>query len=434
MGYKFCFSFIFSAIYLIAFTQSQNQSLQDNRIWDNQIYKQGINTVLIYKAGWELSMPVIELNSDDKIILSFDEIEKPKTTYYYTVIHCTPEWKKSDIESIDYIEGQSEGKINQVEFSQNTLVNYTNYTLEIPNKDLKIQLSGNYILEVFEDNPDKPVLTRRLFVMEPQVGISAEIEQLKVLRDDGLNQRVNFEINYNEDEIENPVENLSYTIIKNNELEKTFLHLKPSSIFENKIRFEFSDALSFAGGNEFRHIDLKNLKFLSDRLDRISKNNDSNIVVLKPDLARDMDRYTFENDLNGRKLIKLEGENKSHILADYCYVHFKLDVPLNVFQGGYYIFGSMTDYKINDEYRLEFNNQSGKYEKTLFLKQGYYNYIYLFNSPDRLYNNEADRFKIEGNHFQTENEYHILVYYKPVQEDYHKLVGYFTKKSTDYIK
>lgn len=428
MRYKYYFIFFFSAINYISFAQSGLQSQQDDPVWENKIYKQGINTVLIYKEGWELSMPVIKLNSDEKIMLEFDETGNQKNRYYYTLMHCTPDWKESRIEAIDYLAGQDVGIINDAEFSRNTLVNFTNYRLEIPNEEINILISGNYILKIYEDNdPDKPILTRRFYVYEPLIEITANIEQLKVPRADGLNQRVNFELAYQENQIENPVETFSYKIIKNNESEKTFLQLKPSAIIGNQIKFEYLNALAFAGGNEFRHFDLKSLKFLSDRLAKIRKNNDSNLITLKPDLDRNLEKYSIEKDLNGRRLIKLEGENKSHILADYCFVHFELDVPLNLFQGNYYIFGSLTDYQTSDEFKMEYNKQSGKYEKTLFLKQGYYNYIYIFDSPDQFNNQETERYKVEGNHFQTENEYHLFIYYKPYGENYHKLVGFISK-------
>ena len=61
------------------------------------------------------------------------------------------------------------------------------------------------------------------------------------------------------------------------------------------------------------------------------------------------------------------------------------------------------------------------YKKGYILKQGYYNYNYLF-VPDG--DTQGNSGRTDGNFYETENEYIILVYHRPNGGRYDKLVGY----------
>lgn len=421
--------FMFSLSFFILWPQNKelhliNSSAKEPIIWENKIYKEGIKTVLTYKKGWELSMPIIDLHSGDKISLVFDELGSNAGKYSWTIVHCNSNWQQSDAVPLDFMSGINYGTIDQYESSQNTMTDYINYQFDFPNDECELLISGNYIIKVYEnDNPDEIVLVSRFYVAEKLLEISANIEQLKVNRLEGMNQRVNFSLNY-PNEIENPIETVSYKIIKNNETEKDFIKLKPSSISGNIIRYENIDFLAFAGGNECRHFDLKSFKFLSDHLQKIEKKSDNYHVKLNSDNDRLEEEYRFENDINGRSLIKLENNEKSNIMADYCTVYFELQAPFPLETGDYYIFGSLSNWSLNESFKMEYNYKSGYFEKKLLLKQGYYNYLYRFSTSDLLLNTEPNKYKVEGNHFQTENDYYIFAYYKAISQNYDRLIGY----------
>jgi hypothetical protein len=413
---------IFSFAILFPLKSQQNEI---GKLWENKVYKDGIKTVLLYKTGWELSMPIIQLNSSETVSLSFDEINQKRKNYSYAIIHCNANWQQSELEPIDYLRGNESGNIENYNFSQNTMVDYINYQLDFPTEDCKLQVSGNYIIKVFEDDdPTHIVLTARFYVYEKMIDISAKIEKLKLSLDEGQNQRVNFQIKYEASEIENPVESLSFKILKNNETEKDFPELKPSSINENILAYQNIESLTFTGGNEYRHFDTKSFKFLSDCLEKIDRKEKTYYITIKTDPDKANLEYKNETDLNGKRLIKLENIDKSNIMADYSYINFELKADLPLEDGNYYIFGSLSNWALSDEFKMNYNQQKSIFEKQVFLKQGYYNYKYFFKSKDKRFNNEENEFRTEGNHFQTENDYSIFIYYKPYNENFQKLVGF----------
>lgn len=420
-SYRILVILIFSGIF---YHTTVGQANKGETVWNNMVYKENIHSVLLYKSGWELSMPVIRLNTEEKLGLRFDEIGRKPNSYRYTIFHCKPDWTISGLEPADFMEGQYSGTIDTYEFSKNTMVEYVNYQLDFPDYDFKILISGNYIIKVYEDeNPENLVLTARFYVLEPMVTINGKVEKLKITYEEGLNQQVNFDAIFNT-EIINPTATTSYTFIKNNETQKHFSQLKPGSITGNKLIFERNKDLCFPGGNEYRNLDLKNFKFISGQIDRIVKGTDAHHVYLKKEITRQDEKYTAEKDLNGRRLIKLENNNRSNIMADYCYVYFELEPLSAVEPGAYHIFGAISNWYSNDGFNPEFNKDRNSWSKKIFLKQGYYNYLYMFRSEDRLFARESDHYRFEGNHFQTENDYHLFIYYKNYNDNYSRLIGY----------
>ena len=106
--------------------------------------------------------------------------------------------------------------------------------------------------------------------------------------------------------------------------------------------------------------------------------------------------------------------------AEYTRVHFTLDYKEPVKDGNIYLFGELTNWKFSKEAQMKFDETSTSYETELFLKQGYYNYEYVFVKDGT---NFGDESWLEGNHYETENAYWILVYHRPVGGRYDKLVS-----------
>lgn len=403
------------------------------KIWMNKTYKKGIETVLIYKAGWELSFPIIDLNNEEeKINLSFDELGSDINDYSWQIIHCNMDWTQSELDPIDYISGFSDGNIDDFQTSLNTTVDYVNYQVSFPNDDLSFKKSGNYIIKVFEQNePGHIILSKRFYVVDKKARISGSVFRQAVTSIYN-NQRVNFSISF-DDEIIGPYANLLSLVIKNSESTVSTRNISPSMVGNNQLSYKNLESLAFPGGNEFRHFDIKSIKFLSDMLERIEYSNNIYKVYLRPGTILKDAPYNFKNDINGKRLIKLENNNNSNTEADYCRVSFRLDAPLNLQNGNYYVFGELSNWSTSDKYKMTFDASCQCYKLTLLLKQGYYNYQYVFKSDGLSVDESARWFSVEGNYHQAENDYYILTYYKNPSEYSEELVG-FTKINSTTIK
>ncbi len=390
--------------------------------YEDYIYKNNIKTVLLHKKDWELSYPMIELNSDDKLQLSFDDMDAEIKEYKYTVIHCNASWEPSGMNTMEYIEGFADGNIDNYKFSFNTVQEYIHYELTFPTDEFKLLKSGNYIIKVFAGNEDSIVFTKRFMVFENKVDINAMSKQPASFDDKNYKQEIDFTINSKGYQIANSYSDLKVFIQQNGRWDNIITGLKPTMIKGDELVYDYFIENVFSGGNEYRHFDIKSLKYLSDRVKKIKRDSSSSLyyVYLFDDERRTFKTYHTEKDINGKKLIKTEDAENSSIEAEYVYVHFSLPYSAPLIDGDIYIMGSLTNWNFTRQSKMTYNYEKHAYESTLYLKQGYYDYMYVFVENNK---KTGDESFIEGKHYETENDYTIYVYNRETGEFYDRLIG-----------
>jgi len=413
----------------------KNKVKQDNQAESDDYYKKNffryedytyndhIKTILLYKEGFELAPPLIQLGTDEKLKLSFDDLSDEMQSYKYTIIHCDANWTPSDLMPAEYIDGFTDDNISTYSSSFNTLQKYYHYELTFPTENLKPTKSGNYILKVYkdEDTEENLVFTRRFMIFDQTVTVTGNVKRATSIEDMDYKQEVDFTIGYSNYTISNPYSDLKVVVTQNDRWDNAITNLKPKYVKNNLLDYDYDDENTFNGGNEFRHFDMKSVQFISDRIHKISMDSLGYEIYLMPDIKRSFTVYSSMTDINGKKFIKTdEAIKNADIEGEYVYVHFTLPYTENVTEGNIYIFGAITDWHFQKEAIMKYNSAISAYEGTLYLKQGYYNYDYVL-----LKNNESvgDETFIEGNHYDTENDYTIYVYHKEQGTSYDKLIA-----------
>lgn len=395
---------------------------ENNTLLGNTIYQDDIKTVLLHKKGWELSDPVINLDGEEKLELSFDELGDQPQNYYVTILHCNSQWELSEILDNEYIEGYPEVQIQNFFYSFNTTYDYVHYTIDFPNEEMSPKLSGNYILRVFRDyDRENKVLDRRFYVVEDGVDVKATVKRPGNTEFRNKGQEVDFVILHQGFQIPDPYADIKVTLKQNGRTDNTITGLKPLFIGNNELNYNYDYENIFLGGNEFRYFDIKSMRYQAEYVASIKFEKPYYHVYLTPGEDRAFKPYYFINDLNGKYYVDVQEGRDKHIEADYVYVHFSLpsDVPLA--EEDVYVFGALTDWNTNEKNKMTYNFETQSYELTLLLKQGYYNYMYAVVKRGE---SVADLSFFEGNHYETENDYSIYVYYTDFTLRYQKLVGF----------
>ncbi len=403
-------------------TAGKNGSpLLDNIIYEDQTYVDNIKTVEMYRSGWRLSLPMRNLRDTASLILEFDDLADETTHYTYTLIHCTAEWEPSDLVNTEYLSGLPENEILTFRYSRSALQNYKHYRLSLPNNDVQPKLPGNYILYIYKNyDQEQPVLTRRFFIVEPLVQIAADVHRTDNVKYLYTDQEVDFTVTYQQLQAEDPRRNFKVTICQNLNWATAITDLLPKYIQPGELIYNYEEENLFPGGSEFLHFDTKSLKFNSDRIREIRFERPLKHIYLLPDRPKANNTYEFQEDLNGKYLVKWDDAFDSDTEADYVRVHFSLDTGEEIEDKEVFLIGGLNSWKPGDAGKCTFNPTSGAYEIDLLLKQGYYNYAYatLKDKADK-----PDLTEINGNHFETENDYYIFVYYRDIRERFDRLVG-----------
>ncbi len=389
--------------------------------FENKIFSNTIKTVMCHKEGWPLSYPMITLNADDYLELSFDDLAKDTKNYYYSLIHCDRNWKPSNITEQEYMVGINQNPILDYQYSFNTTIDYVHYTLKIPNEDVSLNYSGNYIIKVYEDfNSDEPVLTQKFMIVEQQVKIDAEIRyamNTSVYREQ---QDINFTIYYNNFNISNPLDEIKVSIFQNNRLDNAIHNIKPQFLKPGALVYNYNREIVFEGGNEFRWLDLRTYDFKVEGIYDIQFHDPFYHLDLNPSTPRKNKSYFFQNDFNGRYVIENRDKKDPNTEGEYVMVHFYFPQSQPYTGGNIYILGGLTNWKMDESSLMKYNVNFKRYEKTLLLKQGFYNYQYAFKTSQ---SNKATVGFIEGSYSQTENDYLFLVYYRNISDNYDRLIG-----------
>lgn len=426
---RFSISFLFTMVFMACMVKvaarpvrSLDDYYDDNHIrYENHIYRKEIKTVVLGRQGFEMSAPIIELHSDQKLNLEFDDLQSQVKDYYYAYIHCDANWKRSDLVETQYLNGYSEDKINSYTYSFNTLQKYIHYSLSFPNQNMEPTISGNYILLVFEDyNRENIVLTQRFMIIDYKLDVKSRCHRATLGSERESRQEVDFSIEHGGYPISNPIGDIKVMIRQNNNWHMAIEGLKPLFISENVLDYNYDEENVFDGGNEFRPFDIRSLRLRTEFVEAISYDASMNHVVLKTDQSKEGKVYFFENDINGKYAIRNTDGRNNTIEADYAAVHFRLEYPNALVNGNVYISGDLTNYDYNEDSKMKYNADEGVYETDLYLKQGYYNYQYIFLKDGT---SMPDIGLFEGNHADTENDYTILVYHRPAGSRYDMLVG-----------
>lgn len=390
--------------------------------YTNQIIDPSIRTLLLYTSKSELDQPIIQLNGNEQIILKFDDLGEDIREMYYRFEHCTHDWKSSDLHLMDFQEGYNTDYIADYQFSFNTIQPFTHYTLAFPNDRIQLTKSGNYVIKVFADDDEKqPILTARFMVVEPLSTIEAAIKRPTVVAERDYRQKVDVKVNLGGVETMNPYSEIELVVLQNNRLDNAIRGVKPSFIKGRELVYDFQTELTFDAINEFRNFDAKSVRYRSERIAEVDLKNDGYHIQLAPDIRRAFKQYSFDQDINGKLLIKNDDMQNAHLESDYITVHFVMPVDAFLGNGDMYLFGQLSNWEMDDRFKMDYNPLNLRYEKSLKLKQGYYNYIYLWKYK----NVETGTTEItEGNYFETENDYTILLYYKDRSTFSDRLVGY----------
>ncbi|MCU0347354.1 MAG: DUF5103 domain-containing protein, partial [Saprospiraceae bacterium] len=296
------------ALLLPVLAHSQDEDL----VFYDYIYADNLRSVKFHVDGLMTSMPVLDLQGGARLLLSFDDMDSDIKRYIYTVQHCDANWNPSDLNEFDYLAGFTEAEIQDYDFSFKVSSKYTHYTLALPNRDMQLRISGNYLLKVYDDEDERRlVLTRRFMVADPQVKVFGKAVRPAVVSKITTHQEIDFNVIHDDLEIRNPQMEIKAVVIQNGRWDNAVTGLKPLFSKPGQQVFDFQDKIVFPAGKEFRFLDARGIQYPDPRIISVlSKDDGTYESVLEKDPKRGEMPYFESRDINGSFVIENVDEQR----------------------------------------------------------------------------------------------------------------------------
>jgi len=381
------------------------------------VFGQNIQSIQLFNPQTNDETPVI--NPNQQLVLSFDDLTNASEIYRYTLKHYDRNWQEDNLFFTEFAKGSLNALLDKFEYSFNTLQAYTHYKLVFPNEKIQPKISGNFELVVYKDSADKPLFTRRFYIVEDMAAVALNVSRIADAKRPDVNQRVEVKVVSKGGDISANVNSMTLNVMQNNNPNVVANNLKPSATLGSQLLFQQLN-LSFPGNNEFYYFDNKNMNMAADMVRATEVKDGVNQTYLYPVWAFPLN-YQYQPDVNGAWYYRrndLGQERNAEREGDYSWVYFSIDSdPVDK---EIYVLGGFNNFRPSKDNQMQYDEAGKKYVTKIYLKQGFYNYMLVTKES----NGALNFGEVNGNFWQTENLYQGFLYYKPFGRNYDGLMGY----------
>lgn len=404
---RFVFLLIFLQLPLLSVAQVQQEVAPPYNIKTASFIKDGQNAYPYFRLG-------------EYFEFVFDDLFGNEANYYYTLTHCNYDWTQSQLTINEYVDGFDNQRIQNYQNSFNTLQIYSRYSLTFPNKFTRITLTGNYILKILNEDREV-VFSRRFIVYEEHVAVPVQVKRARGMDVINEKQNLEFAIKTKAFLFQSPLQNVKVALFQNGRFDNAIYNVKPQYTIGNDLIYKYDRETQFWAGNEYLYFDNKDIKNAVNNILRISAGEIYNNYLYTNE-ARANKVYTYYPDVNGNFVtnnINLSVTDQN-LESDYAWIFFTLSAPAFFENKDIYVGGMFNDYAKTPEYKMEYNAKTKMYEKAVMIKQGFNNFMYtVADSKGKVDGKNA----VDGNFYQTENDYNVFVYYRENNERYDRVIG-----------
>ncbi len=389
----------------------------------SHIFDSNVRSLKVYLGNNMYIPPVLMMGGDDRLVVNFDYLDYSVHYLRYSVTHCNADWQPSQLVESEYVSGFNYADIDDYESSEATYVHYYNYQFTLPNNDMEFLVSGNYLLTVYEqDDPSEILFQTRFSVCEGKVRVAPQVTSRTDVEYNNRFQQVSFGVHFKPGQIRDPYSELTCVVSQNSRQDNAVTVKRPTMVSVDHVTYEHNRDLIFPAGNEFRRFETVWAHNMNMGVQRIKYFEPMYHAELMVDEPRSPLQYLYDKTQFGRFTIRnAEAYGENVLQADYMITHFTLNTSGKLNGGKVVLYGEFLDGYPDSQTVMNYDAGSGCYTADILLKQGAYNYLYLW-VPDGTTVGQTSL--IEGDHYETVNEYLIKVYDRPMGERYDHLVGY----------
>lgn len=409
------YSFIGILAYVLGFGSLSGQQQVFDLPAKDTIYDARIKSIFFYRQHPDKeSVALMFSKKSDQLYLHFDLLTGSPIELFYSIFYFDKDWNPTSLSPEEYISGFQEQQIYDFSISRNTNIPYVRYELNVKESDLNF--SGNYLVCVYNSNRDV-LFTRRFFITENIGNTSVDFRYPVSNEYRRSHQALELEVKLTNINPANNGQELFVHIMQNGNPLSMQIRSIPNAYINDVFHFNRPDDIIFEGLKEFRYKDIRSIIAKTRDINYWNEKDGDFHAWLLPDGIRDERPYYTDEDINGKYLILNRDVNNPDLESEYVYMHFSLKTGFP-YEQDVYLFGAVTDWQLKPEFKMEYDESRKAYMGSFLLKMGYYNYMYALKDEE----GNPQCSAVEGNWYETENDYNIFVYYRPFGSRYDRLV------------
>lgn len=388
------------------------------------IFNERVKTLQVtsFPSGDIFSPAVVLLGGGDALRISFDHLADDREFLRWRAVRCDANWQPSQLVESEYLDGFNESAIEEYAFSNATTVHYVHYAFTFPDENIRPRLSGNYLIQVYPENDPSDIwLQARVMVSEQTAPVSASMTSRTDVDYNVAHQQLEVAVDVERAGVNDPFNDLRVMISQNGRADNEVALTHPTRMSGTRAIFEHQRPLIFKAGNEYRRFETVNVNYPGMHVDGITYLHPYYHFRLTPDAGRASDAYSYDQTQQGRFMVREQNAADSDVDADYVVVHFSLEMP-EMPDAMVFLDGDFTQRRFDAASQMLYNPVNGAYEKAMLLKQGSYNYQYLVVEPGA---RSGATGPVEGDKYQTVNEYLIKVYSRGPLDRHDRLLNVF---------
>ena len=390
---------------------------------EDKVFKDHIQSVRLFPrgatTGSQLDSPIVPISESQKLVLLFDDLAYDPEMYSAKLIHCDADWQESSLKNNDFLNAFNEFNIQDYDYSVNTRIPYIHYRFQIP----QVTKSGNYVVKVYRRRDENEViLTKRFMVYEDLLVVGAAVVPPSQTSGRRGFQQINTVVNYSKLDVINPDSQIKVVIRQNQRWDNSKFLTKPTFMNQSSkvLRYEdFDGANAFDASNEFRFIDLRFMRARGQNMASVRVEEDAVYGESLAITPRPNEVYSQYLDLNGQYIVDNNDRPGGDPELESQYVYMTFNARVQKTSQPIYLLGSLTNWGKAPESEMKWDEKEQLYRTSLLLKQGWYDFQLGIKEQGSFV---TDLF--EGSHFETENIYEVLVYFRGLGSRYDQLVGF----------
>ncbi|WP_171032765.1 type IX secretion system plug protein domain-containing protein [Fodinibius saliphilus] len=369
-----------------------------------------IQSIQLHPKGNPSGAPILQLNSQEKLVLSFDYLGEESRQFRLQISHRTQNWEKSSITPSTYLDSFSRSYIQSAKesFSQHT--SYWHVEHEFPGK-LRPVVSGNYLMEIYSYNSGELLFSIPFFITENKGSLNTRIERLYSKRDDGRPIDQPFGTFRYPDFVEYPQFDLSMSFVQN----RFWGRMKKAGFLDTidpgQLHGHLRRKHAYIGNYEFKILNLKNLSPNGQEIIEYNPSQTPPAILLRRD-SQNLDISTqnrsasfYGNPLDTRN-------------SEYARVKFSLETNSSITPASdIYIVGHFNNWMINSFNKMRYDNKERLWKGEALIKQGQYAYKYVL-----IRSNRVDDLSLDQSFLSTQQEYLTFIYFKDPDKNFDRIL------------